>query len=153
MGLSFTLRSKNRENLKLSRVQKIQRKTLRTTFFAQVIRTIRSSHLAKEKNWSKLHFKHITTNRVVVEHWISSSTSGGHFIFCVSSSVSSTSLSSAGGVGDADGEMEDVCPSSEGNFSLFFFNSPLAFDSMEGIAGGSSDWIGLTGSDRRLFLT
>ena len=67
--------------------------------------------------------------------------------------MSSTSLSSAGGVRDDDGEMEDVCPSSKGNFSLFFFNSPLAFDSMEGIAGGSSDWTGLTGSDKRLLLT
>ena len=56
-------------------------------------------------------------------------------------------------MGDADGEIEDECPSSDGTFSLFFFNSPLAFDSIAGIAGGSSDWTGLTGSDKRLLLT
>ena len=63
--------------------------------------------------------------------------------------MSTTSLSSAGRVGDADGEIEDECPSSDGTLSLFF-SSPLAFDSIAGMAGGSSDWTGLTGADRRL---
>ena len=78
---------------------------------------------------------------------MSSSTSGGHFIFCDSSSTLSIVSSSAGGVGDDNEEG----PSDEG--LSFFFSSPLAFDSMAGMAGGSSVCIGLTGSDRRLLLT
>lgn len=82
---------------------------------------------------------------------MSSSTSGGHFIFCDSSSSIYMISSSVGGVGEGNGE-----ESSEGTFS-FFFSSPLAFDSMAGMAGGSSDCTGLptnfSGSDKRLFLT
>ena len=78
---------------------------------------------------------------------MSSLTSGGHFIFSDSSCALSTVSSSAGGEGDGNGER-----SSDEGFS-FFFSSPLAFDSMAGIAGGSSLCIGLTGSEKRLFFT
>ena len=67
----------------------------------------------------------------------------------VSSCVVSNALSSAGGVGDGDEDMAGE-NSSDGTFS-FFFSSPLAFDSIVGMAGGSSDCSGLTGSDSRLF--
>ena len=59
----------------------------------------------------------------------------------------SNASSSAGGVGDDTGE-----GSSDDGLSFFFIN-PLAFDSMAGMAGGSSVCIGLTGSDRPLLLT
>jgi len=91
--------------------------------------------------------QHTTTYRVLAEHWISFSTSGGHFIF--SSSMSSVALSSAGGVGDSEGDGDW---SSDGTFS-FFFSNPLAFDSIAGMAGGSSDCTGLAGSERRPLLT
>ena len=73
-------------------------------------------------------------------------------VCCVSSSLLSTAVSSAGGVGDTDGDSEGEWSSDGGTFS-FFFRSPLAFDSMAGMAGGSSDCTGLTGSDRRLLIT
>lgn len=89
----------------------------------------------------------IKTHRVFAEHSMSSSTSCGHFIFCDSSSALSTVSSSTGGVGDGKGER-----SPDEGFS-FFFSSPLAFDSMAGMAGGSSVCMGLAGSDKPLFLT
>lgn len=89
----------------------------------------------------------IRTHRVFAEHSMSSSTSCGHFIFCDSSSTLSIVSSTAGGARDGNGER-----SSDEDFS-FFFSSPLAFDSMAGMAGGSSVCIGLTGSDKPLFLT
>lgn len=49
-------------------------------------------------------------------------------------------------MGDGNGER-----SPEEGFS-FFFSSPFAFDSMAGIAGGSPVCMGLTGSDKPLFL-
>lgn len=57
-------------------------------------------------------------------------------------------LSSAGGVGDGDEDMAGE-NSSDGTFS-FLFSSPLAFDSIAGMAWGSSDCNGLTGSDSSL---
>lgn len=63
---------------------------------------------------------------------MSSSTSGVHLIFCDSSSaILSIASSSAGGVGDGTGE------GSSADGLSFFFISPLAFDSMAGMAGGS----------------
>ena len=78
---------------------------------------------------------------------MSSSTSCGHLIISDSSSALSTICSSVGGEGDGNGER-----SPDEGFS-FFFSSPLAFDSIAGIAGGSSLCIGLTGSEKPLFLT
>ena len=89
----------------------------------------------------------IGTHRVFAEHSMRSSTSCGHFIICDSSSAWSTVCSLAGGEGVGNGER-----SPDEGFS-FFFSSPLAFDSMAGIAGGNSLCIGLTGSDKPLFLT
>ena len=53
-------------------------------------------------------------------------------------------------MGDNDEEGEGDWPSDDG--LSFFISSPLALDSMAGIAGDNSVCTGLTGSDKPLLL-